>query len=213
MFKKGLKINLSNPLKNSAVRKLKAQAEAKFPGLSPYIDEIFPTKSKWIAHKAVGKIIVYSEAKSGQPLFFHLHNGKGPLVPTVYLIWKYPKSIPMWLTPPDVWRRLHNGADLMLAGVFMPKGTTIGEFQRGDVRCVAIIGNPHAIGVGITAVSSDDVKRNGRTGKGLLMMHLYADPLWALGSKSRPNEGFKKNKVVPIEAEEEEEEETSDICA
>jgi len=207
MFKKGLKVNLSNPLKNSAVRKLRGEIEAIFPGLKPYIEDLFPSKSKWIANKCAQKVIVYTEAKSSEPYFFHLNNGKGPLIPTVYLCWRFPDSIPIWFTPPDVWRRLHNGADLMLAGAYPGGKNGFQEFPKGAVRAVCIVGNPHVVAIGTTHVDSTFIKKNGRTGKGLIICHLYADPLWAMGSKSKPNEGFLKNKVVPIMKEREDDEE------
>eukprot|EP00468_Gymnochlora_sp_CCMP2014_P008792 CAMPEP_0167755934 /NCGR_PEP_ID=MMETSP0110_2-20121227/9094_1 /TAXON_ID=629695 /ORGANISM="Gymnochlora sp., Strain CCMP2014" /LENGTH=565 /DNA_ID=CAMNT_0007641965 /DNA_START=27 /DNA_END=1721 /DNA_ORIENTATION=+ len=176
------------------------------PGLTEAdLAALFPSKAKWIANKCAGKIIVYSEGKTNEPLFFHLHGGKGKLLPTVYLLWRYPNALPIWRTPADVWRRLKNGADLMLPGVIPPKNGVLGEFKTGVARAVAIVGNPHALGIGITAVSSDDIKKNGMSGKGLILMHLYYDHLYGLGSKSRPNEGFLKNKVVPLQEEEESE--------
>uniref|UniRef100_A0A7S3Z2J3 SUI1 domain-containing protein n=1 Tax=Lotharella globosa TaxID=91324 RepID=A0A7S3Z2J3_9EUKA len=199
---------MSNPLKGSAMRKLKAEVESSMGLTAEQIKKLFPSKAKWIANKCSGKVLVYTEARSSEPLFFHLHGGKGQLIPTVYLLWRYPNAVPIWRTPPNVWKPLSNGADLMLPGVIPPQGETgLGQFKTGAIRAVALYGNPAPVGVGVTTVSSDDIKQKGMSGKGLAMMHLYADYLYALGSKCRPNEGFLKSRVVPIVTEEEEEKE------
>eukprot|EP00467_Chlorarachnion_reptans_P013015 CAMPEP_0114522162 /NCGR_PEP_ID=MMETSP0109-20121206/20597_1 /TAXON_ID=29199 /ORGANISM="Chlorarachnion reptans, Strain CCCM449" /LENGTH=405 /DNA_ID=CAMNT_0001703365 /DNA_START=150 /DNA_END=1364 /DNA_ORIENTATION=+ len=200
MFRKGLKVNLSNPLKGSQTRKLKAEVKNTFNLRPDQLAALFPSKAKWIMSKCSDKVIMYSEEKTSEPLLFHLHGGKGALLPTVYLIWRYPNICPIWRTPAAVWKPLSNGADLMLPGTLPPAGEKdLGVFKKGDVRAIALYGNPAAVAVGITAVSSKDIAENGMGGKGLLVIHIYNDHLYNLGSKIKPNEGFLKTKVVPIE--------------
>ena len=46
-------------------------------------------------------------------------------------------------------------------------------------------------------VSSTDVAKTGLKGKGLKLLHCYADQLWALGDKSVPEAGFTPQRIFP----------------
>lgn len=139
-----------------------------------------------------------SQATSEEPLFIHLHGGKGALLPTLYCIWMHPTVVPTWVTPSNVWKPLYGGADLMLPGV-LGTPSDLGDFKTGDVRSVTLVGNPAPVAVGVTLVSAAEAMEREMKGKGLRVVHIYSDHLYQLGSQSTPNEGFLRRKVVPIQ--------------
>ena len=84
----------------------------------------------------------------------------------------------------------------MLQGVIAPPGG-VGEWEKGDARCVRIPGSPFAFGVGEMAVSSSSLAATGLKGRGLRLLHHFPDALWAMGDKCVPCGGFTLERVFP----------------
>lgn len=88
------------------------------------------------------------------------------------------------------------GADLFLQG-FIVSDDSPGEFNAGDVRVVAVPGNPFPFALGTMETSSEAVATSGMKGKGLKLLHHYPDLLWGLGDKTTPDPSFTPLRVFP----------------
>eukprot|EP00871_Galdieria_phlegrea_P000533 jgi/Galph1/1480/GphlegSOOS_G160.1 len=89
-------------------------------------------------------------------------------------------------------------ADLMLPGVYASEDNLI-NVQFGQKRSVLVRGNPMPIAVGVSCCSSVDIQKNGMKGKALKLIHYYGDNIWALGDRSKPNDGFSLEQVSVID--------------
>ena len=102
---------------------------------------------------------------------------------------------------------------MMLPGVIVPDGG-LGSFKVGQKRCIRVDGNDAPIAVGKMLVSDADITRDGMKGKGMGVLHVYRDSLWAYGGRKVPNDGFKADVIEPAvtkaEAEEDDDEEEED---
>ncbi|KAJ3293401.1 Eukaryotic translation initiation factor 2D [Borealophlyctis nickersoniae] len=80
-------------------------------------------------------------------------------------------------------------SDLMLPGVIVPDGG-FGHFNSGDMVAVVGRGSPYPMAVGTMLVSSDQIKEDqyAMRGKGVKIVHVLGDYLWAHGDKSGPPE-------------------------
>lgn len=188
MFHKSFRVKSNAAIKGSDRKKWKAQIEEKFSSLTTAdIAELMPSKgeitvSKLFTHN--GAVVnVLSVQKN--PLFFETD---GAIYPTVYLLWRYPDMLPSFTTWPNVIPKLCRGADLMLPGVILPdtnyNSKSFGSLQRGDSCSVNQITNKAPLAVGTAALSSEDMFMSGKRGKGVIILHIYNDLLWALGEKT-----------------------------
>jgi len=93
------------------------------------------------------------------------------------------------------------GADLFLQGLIGQDGG-LGDVSAGDLRAVAIPGNPYPFAVGTMEVGSEDVARTGLKGKGLKLLHHFPDQLGGLGDKSTPDPSFTPTRIFPQQVSE-----------
>ncbi|XP_074642083.1 eukaryotic translation initiation factor 2D-like [Tubulanus polymorphus] len=186
MFTKPFKIKTQTAIRGSDRKKLRNDVAKFFSGIP---SDIVPgnkeemTIMKIYTH-AGENVTVYCLHRN--PIFFET---KDHLYPTVYTMWKYPGILPVFTTWPPVIKKLQAGADLMLPGVII-KGARdancLGKIDKGQLYAVNLADNRAPIGVGLTAMSSEDMYMSAMKGKGVLMAHVYKDYLWALGDKSEP---------------------------
>ncbi len=96
----------------------------------------------------------------------------------------------------DMHLQVLGGADLFLQG-FIVTDESPGEFNTGDVRVVAVPGNPFPFALGTMETSSEAAATSGMKGKGLKLLHHYPDLLWALGDKTTPDPSFTPLRIFP----------------
>lgn len=121
------------------------------------------------------------------------------MFPTLTTMWMYPYMMPELTIHPPVSKFVLNGADLMLPGVIVPANGVIGlgSVSKGQKRCIKIEGNPYPIAVGKMLVNQSQMEK--LKGKGLEVLHVYKDTLWAHAGKAVPNAGFseKEDEITP----------------
>ncbi|EDO45078.1 predicted protein, partial [Nematostella vectensis] len=187
MFIKPFRVKTSTAIRGSDRRKLRSEIGRCFPALpAELLSEIVPNKEDM----TVSRIVTHSEESvtvyslSGEPIFFEIEKR---VIPTVYTLWKYPEMLPRFSTWPPVFDKLRGGADLMLPGVILPPGgiSSIERFEKDTLWCITLRGNRAPVAVGVTTVSRKDMFEDGMRGKGVKVMHVYTDCLWALGSKEQ----------------------------
>ena len=185
-------------MRNKEAKSLKQTIGSLFLARLSDVDELLSSGSLDLV-KYQSKMTGY--CRSGEsPLFIDLdskgHNLK--LVPTLQALWLCPGLLPVVLIPPEVSPYLVGGADLMLPGCFSP----LPSFKKGDLLAVRVCGNPCAIAVGETLLSSSEAQgAAGMKGRCLRSLLHFGDSLWDAAGRVRPNEGFKGNSISPIEIE------------
>ncbi|KAH3801312.1 hypothetical protein DPMN_154960 [Dreissena polymorpha] len=193
MFKKPFRVKSQTSMKGSDRKKVRVEIQKSFSNLSVEdVNTIIPNKedvSSVKIHTNTGEnAFIYCVNK--QPLLFELDKQK-VLYPTVYLLWRYPDLMERFTTWPPVFKKLVDGADLMLPGLVLRLPLTPGSFkhvEKGQVCSVNVVGNRCPIVVGTTLLSGSDFFDSGMRGKGIHPVHLYGDELWAFGDRSKPPE-------------------------
>lgn len=189
MFLKPFRVKTQTQIKGSDRKKLRAEISKWYPTLSEGdLTQLIPAKeemkiTKIYTHSGENGLI-YSLQK--KPIFFEIDR---VVYPTVNILWQYPYLVPNFTTWPEVFKKIAGGADLMLPGV-VARGpitpTTFGNLQKGDICSVNLYGNRAPVAIGTAAMSGSDMFESGMRGKGVHMIHMYGDELWAFGDKSEP---------------------------
>jgi translation initiation factor 2D len=215
-FKGEFKISMQNVLGKMDVKRLRAQLLEEFPLLKKkMLDKIGLSKDAEVNLLKCSNGTQLYVIGEGPPVFFD--DGFGGIYPTLFTLWKLPPFMPQLVTHPPVSKFLlpkerSAGADMMLPGVIVP-ADGLGTFKEGQKRCMMVEGNDMPFAVGKMLVSDADISKTGMKGKGMAVLHVYRDSLWAYGGRKVPNDGFGADQISPAEtkaAEDEEEDEEED---
>lgn len=140
--------------------------------------------------KYPNRVLVYV-LEGDCPIFFDVDGRGHHIFPTVYALWRVPELLPAFLLKGgEVSRFVLGGADLMFPGISI---TSEGfpSFSAGEPWAVKVPGNPAAIAVGTTTMSSTEALKAGLRGKALKICHYYRDTLWESAENCHiPNAGF-----------------------
>lgn len=189
MFKKPFRIKSQTSMKGSDRKKLRAEIQKNYPNLDEcFATEIIPNKEEVTVVKIYlhtgENAFIYSVNKI--PVLFEIDKQK-ILYPSVYLLWRYPDLIQRFTTWPPVFKKLTDGADLMLPGIILRENltpTTFKHVQKGLTCSISIFGNRAPVAVGFTLLSGSDFYDAGMKGKGVHPVHWIGDELWSFGDKS-----------------------------
>lgn len=181
-------------LSGKDVKKLRQSLLEQGNATEEEIGTIVPSKAPMTLLKLSNKAHVYM-LDGGNPVAFD-PEGRGELYPSLYVLWRLPHMLKPLYTHSEVTPKVLSGADLMMPGVIEPAGG-IGEFSSGEHMCVCIPSNPYPLAVGKMEQSSASIAQSGFKGKGLRVWHFFADPLWALGDKSKPDRSFRPDRIYP----------------
>jgi len=197
MFKNPFKTRSNATIKVSDRKRVRGQLAAAYPSLTEDdLNQLIPNKGDVRVMKITtsANVHVSVHIKDKDPVCFEVD---GVIYPTLYLLWKHPGILHNYVTHPPVLEKLQNGANLMLPGIIAKRDaegaltpTSYGRLPKGQCIGVQISSNSAPIGVGTTALSSEDMFMSAGVGRGVQMLHVYKDQLWAAGSKQRlPNMG------------------------
>lgn len=170
-----------------------------------------PVKHQVTTSKLSNRTVVYSIG--GSPLLFD-PDGRGDFIlPTVYALWLLPHMLPTIYTHSEVGvcirqatshtatqvsPKVLGGADLFLQGVILPP-TGPPALAANDVCSIAIPDNPrHPFAVGAMHVSTADAAAAGWKGKGVRLLHVLGDGLWALGDRAMPHPSVTLAQIHPL---------------
>ncbi|EPQ58440.1 hypothetical protein GLOTRDRAFT_114868 [Gloeophyllum trabeum ATCC 11539] len=181
MFKKfqpSTDISGQTAVKSSVQRSLRAGLLSQWKIDPDTLESIWPKKENITLVKCRDHISIY--ALNGEPLFFQHFDG--PLYPTLRLLHKYPFILPVVRVDRGAIRFLLAGAHMMCPG-FTSKGGWLPPPEEALPAGVAVAihaeGKEHAIGIGITKLSTEDIKKVNK-GVGVEVVTHLGDDLWAL---------------------------------
>ena len=113
----------------------------------------------------------------------------GTIIPYLYSLWSQFMKIPCLYVAPFLLEKFSRGADLMAPGIIVPFGTVVdANIQKHKGVAIKIIGQRHAVAIGIAEMCADDLNRPSPTGKAVRIISVIGDSLWASGSKNIPPE-------------------------
>uniref|UniRef100_A0A182QHK2 Uncharacterized protein n=1 Tax=Anopheles farauti TaxID=69004 RepID=A0A182QHK2_9DIPT len=189
MFTKPFKIKSNIPVTASKKKRLLQRVLEQFNQVQSVEEangsmlvELFGSRAKVCTVKIITfdeqPVTVYTSDK--RPIFFELDE---KLLPTVYTLWSCPDLVPMYTTHATVMPKLAKGADLLIMGV-VKQGPHLAwweSHQQHEVVAVNLTLNRAAIGVGLLAYSSSELKYTCKVQDVCVkMMHVFGDKLWGM---------------------------------
>ncbi|KAG0202365.1 hypothetical protein BGX28_005119 [Mortierella sp. GBA30] len=231
MFKKPVaSLKSFSPLRSSDKRRLRDEILASFPVLkdmepiddTPINTIITPDglqSAKFTSYiEEPGTLYTDGE---GTPLWFKISTSKKDslIIPTVYMLWKFPRLIPSLTTWNPVVDKLRNGADLMIPGVITANNTEVPDLDEGALIVIRARGNQYPLAIGTMATPGKVIASSRGSmppkGKAVHILHVHLDQLWAMGSKLELPLDWSQGPQLPMnddeyETEDENEDENAD---
>ncbi|XP_065159858.1 malignant T-cell-amplified sequence 1 homolog [Atheta coriaria] len=162
-------------LKSSVQKGIRAKILEHYEHLENYIDAILPKKDNLRILKCHDHIeIIVNNA--GELMFFR--HREGPWMPTLKLLHKYPFFLPMQQVDKGAIRFVLSGAHIMCPGLTSP-GAKMTEVPKGTVVAIMAEGKEHALAIGITSLSTEDIAKVNK-GIGIENCHYLNDGLWQM---------------------------------
>lgn len=161
-------------MKSSQQRAARQKIVEQMPSIAPYIEDFFPKKEKTTMVKCTGHLSVLA-SQAGNPLFFQTRNGE--YFPTLRTLHKYPFLLPVLRVDRGAIKHVINGADVMVPGLRSERAVIQDEVERGRPVAVFAESKEHAIAVGITKMSTDQMRINDK-GVAVESVHYVSDGLW-----------------------------------
>ncbi|KZS98962.1 hypothetical protein SISNIDRAFT_545805 [Sistotremastrum niveocremeum HHB9708] len=180
MFKKFSAADASGQsiLKSSVQRSIRATLLSQMNWDAETLELVWPKKEALVLVKCRDHISIYTV--QGEPLFFQHFDG--PFFPTLRLLQKYPSLLPKVQVDRGAIRFLLAGAHMMCPG-FTSKGGWLPDADAAipKEKAVAIFaeGKDHPCGVGLTKLSSEEIKSVNK-GVGVEIVTYLGDDLWSL---------------------------------
>ncbi|KAF8212409.1 hypothetical protein K438DRAFT_1243160 [Mycena galopus ATCC 62051] len=166
------------PVKTSVQRSIRASVLSQWKIEPETLESIWPKKEGLVHVKCREHISIYTV--HGEPLIFQHFDG--PFYPTLRLLHKYPYILPMVKVDRGAIRFLLAGAHMMCpgltsAGGYLPPADA--ALPAGTPVAIHAEGKEHAVGVGITKLSTEEMRAVNK-GVGVETATYLGDDLWAL---------------------------------
>ncbi|XP_060073292.1 malignant T-cell-amplified sequence 1 homolog [Ylistrum balloti] len=162
-----------NQAKSTVQKGIRASLLEIYPHIKDYIDQIIPKKGDLKVVKCRDHIEILASSK-GEPLFFRHREDK--YVPALKLLHKYPFLAPHMQVDKGAIRFVLSGANIMCPGLTSP-GARMTKVDADTVVAVMAEGKEHAVAVGVTKMSTDEILEKNK-GIGVENIHYLNDGLW-----------------------------------
>ena len=149
------------------------------PAAEPVIDQIFSNKTPAMMLKARGVGLITFYSQEGKIKLFADKNG--PVIPHLKIVHAYPFILKRMTVDPPAIPHILNGANCMAPGLLKPE-SSMEECEKDEVVAIYGAGKQHAIAIGITKMSSAEIRQAG-TGMAIEMLHYCGDGIWAMGNE------------------------------
>lgn len=166
-------------MKSSMHRAVRAQVLEVYPRLEPVMEQIWPKKASTELLKCQNHISLV--AVDGKPLFFR--HRERQWVPTLRLLHEYPSMMPKMQVDKGAVKFVLRGSNVMCQGLTSPGGK-MDEVPSNTVVQIAVEGKQHSCAIGITTMSTEDIRRENK-GPCIETLTYLNDGLWTLDSVSR----------------------------
>ncbi|THH33917.1 hypothetical protein EUX98_g340 [Antrodiella citrinella] len=181
MFKKfspSTDVSGQTSVKTSVQRSIRSGILSQWSIDQDTLESIWPKKEPLILVKCREHISIYT--LHGEPLFFQHFDG--PFYPTLRMVHKYPFLLPMVRVDRGAIRFLLAGAHMMCPGLtskggYLPPPDK--EIKAGTPVAIFAEGKEHAVGLGITKMDTEEMRRVNKN-TGIETVTYLGDDLWAL---------------------------------
>jgi len=163
-------------LKSSVQKGIRNKILETYPDFEPYLENFLPKKDQFKVVKCHDHIELLVNS-SGQLLFFRHHNEQW--CPTLKILHQYPFMLPQQKVDKGAIRFVLSGANIMCPGLTHPNAIMT-PCEKNTVVAVMAEGKEHALAVGCTQMSTDDITSINK-GIGVENLHYLNDGLWNLG--------------------------------
>lgn len=177
MFKKFTAEDVSGQtqVKSSVQRGIKAKILEQFPTMEgDVLDSLLPKKASMYITKCLDRVTIVTI--DGKYLFFNHFDG--PYFPNLKILHTYPDILPKIQVDKGAIKFVLKGADIMCPGM-TSSGARLPEVNLPKDTVIAIYaeGKEHALAVGLTSMSTDEIKSINK-GIGVRNIHVLGDGLW-----------------------------------
>ena len=174
MFRK-LDVAKLDQTKSSVARGIRGKIAEQFPQLEDeeVLDELIPKKCTMNIAKTDQKVNIV--VVDGVPMFFQLRDG--PYFPTLKLLHKYPDCMPKLRVDKGAIKFVFGGANIMCPGLTSPGAVMHDDVPEDTPVAIYAEGKEHALAVGITKMSTADIREKNK-GVGVDTIHHLGDGLW-----------------------------------
>jgi len=162
-------------LKSSVQKGIRVKVLEYYPDLEPYIDGVLPKKENFKIVKCHDHIEILVSS-SGEHLFFK--HREGAWFPTLKLLHKYPFMLAHQQVDKGAVKFVLSGANVMCPGL-TSAGAKLSDVPKDTIVAIMAEGKEHALAVGITALSSEDILKVNK-GIGIETVHYLNDGLWTM---------------------------------
>ncbi|XP_065081546.1 malignant T-cell-amplified sequence 1 homolog [Ochlerotatus camptorhynchus] len=162
-------------LKSSVQKGIRNKLIEQYPHVEGHIDLVLPKKDQFRIVKCHDHIEILVNSV-GEQLFFR--HREGSWMPTLRLYHKYPLFLPMEQVDKGAIRFVLSGANIMCPGLTSP-GACMTKVDKGTVVAIMAEGKNHALAIGQTTLSTDDIAKVNK-GVGVENCHYLNDGLWQM---------------------------------
>ncbi|KAJ6642917.1 Malignant T-cell-amplified sequence 1 like [Pseudolycoriella hygida] len=162
-------------LKSSVQKGIRTKLLEQFPHIEQYVDLILPKKDAFKIIRCHDHIEILVNG-NGDHLFFRQRDG--PWMPSLRLLHKFPFFLPMEQVDKGAIRFVLSGANIMCPGLTSP-GACMTPAEKGTIVAIMAEGKQHALAIGMTFLSSDDILKVNK-GVGVENCHYLNDGLWQM---------------------------------
>jgi len=160
-------------LKSSVQKGIRNKLKESYPGLEGLMDDFLPKKDAFKLVKCHDHLELLINS-SGRLLFFRSY--EGPWCPTLKLLHQYPFLLPQQRVDKGAIKFVLSGANIMCPGLTHPNATMT-ACPENTVVAIFAEGKEHALGVGKTLMSTEDITKKNK-GIGVECYHYLNDGLW-----------------------------------
>ncbi|XP_075250742.1 malignant T-cell-amplified sequence 2-like [Convolutriloba macropyga] len=183
---------LDTKLNSSDRKRIRAYVQAHYPGIVPYMNDIWPKNEDSVHYVSVRN----SDAKAqviaikGQPAFFTSKDERVSKevqqefkidrrwIPTLKLIHQYPCILTHQQVDKGAIPFVLSGADVMCPGL-TSAGGSLADTKIDDVVAITAEGKQHAMAVGKMILDSEQIRTQNK-GHGIRNLNVMCDGLWYL---------------------------------
>ncbi|KAJ3235958.1 hypothetical protein HDU78_002578 [Chytriomyces hyalinus] len=161
-------------VKSSQQRSIRAKIQEQYPALGDVLEELIPKKAQIVVIKVSSDALNIVSVNNKMLFFNHFD---GPYLPTLRLLHQYPDIMPRFQVDRGAIKFVISGADIMCPGLTSKGGKLDPGVPAQSPVAIYAEGKEHALAIGFTKMSTDDILRVNKD-IGVQNMHALYDGLW-----------------------------------
>ena len=165
----------SQPIKASVAKGMKQKIVEIYPNIEQHIDIIWPKNAKVLKMKFKGDNNVSFVKIDDLISFIEIRDKE--IMPMLRLLHMYPEMMSHMVCDKGAIRHIFSGSNVMAPGLTSEGGIIAEGLEIGAPVAVMAEGKTHAMAIGYLAMSSKDIKEEGK-GMAIEIIQFLNDSLW-----------------------------------